>query len=311
MLPAPPSRSLLAKVLAAVLALWCSPALAEAEQIDGTVATFGQWAVGCDNRPLCTAVVPIEDLAGGQAPAFASFTFSRAIPDPQTAAFYLPQSGRIGLSPLAAWNLMQDLSDPLADMLVYRDLEGRRLQLPRAGFAAVLAALDDWRAQPAMRPPPRYDEVGSIWLSLDVDGLPDLDWQTCPPGHFGQSLQVWAGPLGQTVWRQGCGNEGLNPVSFWFIANTRGAAAQPVVFTDRGLMVEPNNAWFDAENGYLHMITYDGEYEDCGIARIYGWNSQGPELLERSEMPLCGSGIGVRHWIVTQQTAERAEWEQY
>ena len=141
-------------------------------------------------------------------------------------------------------------------------------------------------------------------VRIDDPGIPHLvinAAKRCPKGHMGQSLQAWRSASGTLLWRAGCGNEGLNSISFWFTSGPDDSRPDPVTFEDEGQSVTPYNSWFQDSSGYLRTTQYFGSNEDCGVYRAFAWGEDGMKLAEKRSMPVCGTGIGPKDWIATDR----------
>jgi len=278
------------------------PLQLEAASIDGTAQRAGQWVVGCSNQRTCTALASLGEGAHIAA------VFTADIADPQSVAIVREGAEVEVFSPLGVHRLTQALLQPdQADKVSFSEA-GPLYEVPQAGFAKAMELMAKWRRNlPAPDrsridtviplPAPLIHNIATHPLLADVVKL-------CPEGHMGESQQAWRGFAGRVLWRAGCGDEGLNPVSFWFIAGPQGAPPEPVVFEDGQSAATAYNSWFDEKTGYLRMTHYFGghviyRHEDCGIYRVYGWGVGGMELVERRFMPICGTGIGPESWITT------------
>ncbi|RDV07270.1 hypothetical protein DXH95_07870 [Sphingorhabdus pulchriflava] len=303
-----PLKTLLAALLAGCTVL-DGPAV-DALTLDDDVLIYGQWTVGCSNLRRCTAIVPLSEPSRIDAPYYLQMRYSGMFSD--SDGFSVMRDGKVvaTLSSEASDWLLQDLrksdgSDSIR--IVENDL---RFDVPRSGFAQVIAALEAWRlrspqtsSNPDIVTPLPAMQLDNPTPPLKVVGAA----KRCPKGHMGQSLQAWRGIGGQTLWKAGCGNEGLNSASFWYLAGPQGAPAMEIQFEDRDGPVTLYNSWFEASNGYLHSTYYFGHFEsyteDCGIYRAYVWAVEGMKLVEQREMPKCGTGIGPEGWITTYRAA--------
>lgn len=282
------------------------PPASHAARIQGSVERFGQWYVGCNNLGSCSAITPLGDASVLEETPILLMIFTPRIADAQTVAIMRGNAMINGLSPLAAHQLTEALLDSNAGHAAYEPDKSVGYQVPRGGFAEVMQALAKWRAMPPQLlpstetvtplPAPRIDSP------VVHPALRNIA-KRCPEGHMGASIQAWRGLDGSTLWRVGCGNEGLNSVSFWFVSGPQGDPPAPIRFEDSGRPAQPFNSWFDEATGYLRMTHFFGRWdsyaEDCGIYRAYGWGVGGMKLVERRFMPVCGTGIGPEGWITT------------
>jgi hypothetical protein len=280
--------------------------LANTRSIEGDALSFGNWAVGCDNLRVCTAIAFIQDGDAPEGAIYVQMTFTDKIADAQTIAIMRDGKMLDGLSPLVAHRLTEELLDGSEADAVYRSENSARFGIPRTGFKQVVEVLGKWRAMPPRQLMPT-DPITSL-PAVPIDNPvvhPNLSTiaERCPEGHLGTSMQAWELLSGNTLWRAGCGDEGLNTVSFWFVSGPQGAPPVEIKFEDSDNRVEPFNSWFDAATGYLRTTHYFGRWdsyqEDCGIYRAYAFGPGGMKLVEKRFMPNCGTGIGPEGWITT------------
>lgn len=279
----------------------------DAPTLEDDVLIHGQWTVGCSNLRSCSATAILSEPSRIDAPYYLQILYSGAFSD--SDGFAVMREGKVvaHLSSDASDKLLQELQKSDGPDAVPIVEGGRRFNVPRSGFAQILVALDAWRLRS-----PRAASDGDIVTPLPairldnpVPPLKVIDAiKRCPKGHIGQSLQAWRGISGQTLWKVGCGNEGLNSASFWLVGGPQGAPASEVPFQDLdGRPVTPYNSWFDESSGYLRSTHYFSHYEsfaeDCGIYRAYAWAAEGMKLVEQREMPQCGTGIGPEGWVTT------------
>lgn len=307
-------RYWLAALMALMFAGWAmaappSPA-ADAAMVQGKVVRLGKWFVGCDNLGSCSAITPLGDPSILEETPYLLMIFTRDIADAQTVAIMRGDAMIDGFSPLAAHRLTEDLLNARRVGPVYLSDYPQRYAVPREGFPAVMRALAQWRATlpQHLRPAEAVTPVPAPRIDNPVVH-PALanSAERCPSGHMGTSLQAWRGLGGSTLWRAGCGTEGLNSVSFWFVSGPQGNPPAPIRFEDHGSPAQAFNSWFDEATGYLRMTHYFGRWdslaEDCGIYRAYGWGFGEMKLAERRFMPDCGTGIGPEGWITTYRSA--------
>jgi hypothetical protein len=279
----------------------------DALNLDQDVLLYGRWAVGCDNMPVCTAIAPLNVQDGKYEPPFVRMTWAGTAADNYSFSILRAGEQLATLSPKASELLLQDLRNSEGSEYVHVADQAQHFDIPRSGFAQLIATLGEWQKRKPSAANRR--EVVTPLPALRLENpIPPLKIlgaaKRCPKGHMGQSLQAWRGLGGQTLWRAGCGDEGLNSTSFWYVAGPQGDPATEVVFADRdGQPVTLYNSWFDEKSGYLRSAHYFGHWEsyteDCGIYRSYSWGVEGMKLVEQRLMPQCGTGIGPDGWIVT------------
>jgi hypothetical protein len=271
----------------------------------GEVFLYGKWAVGCSNLRNCTAIVPLSEARILEPPYYLEFRYSGNFAD--NDGFSIMREGETvaQLTPEITDKMTQDLRNDDGPELFHLIEGDRHFDVPQDGFADMMNALEEWRK----RPPPAAnstDAVTPLPAALLQNPIPPLKIvgaaKRCPKNHMGQSLQAWRGIGGQTLWKAGCGNEGVNSVSFWYVAGPQGAPATEVEFQDRDGPATLYNSWFQAETGYLRSTHYFGRWdsyqEDCGIYRAYAWAAEGMKLVEQRHMPQCGTGIGPEGWPI-------------
>lgn len=278
------------------------PPSAEMVQIDGDVEEFGQWYLGCSNLGNCTAIARVREYDAGLEAVHIRFSFDSDIK--KRPAITIVREGELiqNLDAVAAQSLTDSLRTGDTDDVPFISKTGIRLDVPREGFLAAMVALSAWQDRPQKPkvaaeliipiPATRIENVGDPSAFTHIA-------KRCPKGHMGESLQGWRGMGGSLLWRAGCGNEGLNLVSFWFLSGPQGAPPELVDFSDADGSVHPFNSWFQDSSGYLRMIHYFGGQEDCGVYRVYAWDVGGMKLVEKRLMPICGTGIGPKGWITT------------
>ncbi len=277
---------------------------AEAPLLDGRVERFGSWVAGCTPAGGCNALVSMGNLATSLGAVHLVLHFSRA--------GLVPTRGTILRDTMDAQDLSPDQLESLFADLVGSDGAGstvllQELAVPHTGFAAMLAAVAQWQAGPV--PPSGSASVVSPLpaspLPVVADGAElERAFKQCPQGHPGDSLQAWRLLAGPSLYRIGCGTEGLNSPSIWYTAGLQGEPPLPLVLIDGEAVAEPYNAWFESAAGYLRTTHYFGgqyinSYEDCGIHRVFAATPQGFVLALRREMPLCGTGLHHEDWITT------------
>ncbi len=278
----------------------------DATAINGEVEQFGQWVVGCDNLPICTATALVGDVHVVEGSVYLQMTFTDKIADAQTIA--IMRDGKLieGLSPLAAHNLTEDLLGGTGAVSVYVAENSIRYPVPRGGFAQMIERLNNWRDQQPRRrnaaipvTPLPASRIEKPILPPTFNNVAKL----CPKSHMGSALQAWRLHDQSTLLRASCGNEGINSVNFWFLSGLQGVPSVPISFKDGDGRAQPFNSWFDDATGYLRMTHYFGRWdsyqEDCGIYRAYAWNGSEMQLVQRRYMPACGTGIGPAGWIPT------------
>lgn len=276
----------------------------------GQVQVFGDWIVGCDNAQVCTAVVPLE--AGPQLgeTAYVRMIFTAAIADPQSVTFVASTGEEESLSPLAAHRLMEQLTAGDAGQAIHHRDGGAGQPISRSGFRPMIRTLASWRktarqreaAMPAVAPVPL-----PRWAVRAVPSAIARAEEHCPQGHIGASIQAWGVAGGPILWRAGCGDEGLNPVSAWYLQRSPDGVPQRAVFDDLGLSVAAYNSWYEESSGLLYMTHYFGGqfstgFEDCGVYRAYAWTGDRLVLVEKRAMPVCGHGLMTEDWITTYRS---------
>ena len=273
--------------------------------IQGDVIRYGQWALGCSNQRVCTAVAPLHnDQSGDAPPSHMRVIFQVDIADPQSITVVRDGEQLDALSPLAMHQLSKELQKNMPSDAIYTTDKSVRYSVPRDGFTKVMNVLARWRALPPQQLASTDVITPFPALHIDDPGIPPLvvnAAKRCPKGHMGQSLQAWRSAGGALLWRTGCGNEGLNSVSFWFTSGPDDFRPDPVTFEDGGQSVTPYNSWFQDSSGYLRTTQYFGSNEDCGVYRAFAWNEDGMKLAEKRSMPICGTGIGPKDWITTDR----------
>lgn len=277
----------------------------EAAHIQGNVVRYGQWVLGCSNQRVCVAAAALRKKHASDSPAHMRIVFQVDIADPQSIAIARNGEQIEALSPRAVHLLTKELRKPFLSDAIYQSDEAKRYAVPRDGFAGVMKVLTKWRAMTPQQLPPSDIVTPFPAELIDDPGVPPMlanVAKRCPKGHMGQSLQAWRGAGGAMLWRAGCGNEGLNSISFWFTTQPKGGSPESVMFVDGDDVVTPYNSWFQDSSGYLRMTHYFGEYEDCGVYRAYFWGPRGMKPVETRVMPFCGTGIGPKDWIETYKT---------
>ena len=270
--------------------------------VQGDVVRFGQWALGCNNQRVCTAVAPLREENTTGAPSHVRVVFQVDIAEPQSIAIARNGEQIEGLSPLAVHLLTNELQKPVLSDAIYISDDAKRYAVSRGGFAKVMKVLAKWRTLPPLQLQPSETITPLPAQRIDDPGIPPMlinVAKRCPKGHMGRSLQAWREPGGAMLWRAGCGNEGLNSVSFWFTSVSENSRLESVTFNEGETAVRPYNSWFQDSSGYLRMTHYIGPYEDCGVYRAYVWGTNGMKLVETRSMPVCGTGIGPKDWIST------------
>ena len=273
--------------------------------IQGDAIRYGEWTLGCSNQRVCTAVAPLRsDQSSDAPPLHMRITFQVDIADPQSITVVRDGEQLDALSPLEAHQLSKELQKNAPSDAIYTTDKSVRYSVPRNGFTRVMNVLARWRALP----PQQLASIDVITpfpaLRIDDPGIPPLvvnAAKRCPKGHMGQSLQAWRSAGGALLWRAGCGNEGLNSISFWFTSAPDDSRPDPVTFEDEGQSVTPYNSWFQDSSGYLRTTQYFGSNEDCGVYRAFAWGEDGMKLAEKRSMPVCGTGIGPKDWITTDR----------
>lgn len=276
----------------------------------GEVQTFGDWILGCDNWQICTAVVPLEASGVLGDGAYVRMTFTAAMADPQSVTFVASEGEEDSLSPLAVQVLTEQLlAGDAGEAIHYLD-DGTGLPVSRDGYSQMIRTLAQWR-QAVRQEEISLPAVTPLALPrLEVPTVPAALAQAnvlCPEGHIGSSTQAWGMATGPILWRAGCGDEGLNPVSFWFLQSSADGVPRRVVFRDPGASVEAYNSWYEEVSGLLHMTHYFGGhfstgFEDCGVYRAYAWSSDSLVLVEERAMPQCGHGLMAEDWITTYRS---------
>lgn len=274
----------------------------DAARIQGDVIRYGQWALGCSNQRVCTAAAPLRGDVPGDTPSHIRIIFQIDASDPQSITIARDGEEIDVLSPLAVHLLTQDLQKRAPSDAIYTSDTSVRYAVPRGGFIMVMKVLAQWRGLPAQQlastdvitplPAPRVEYPDTPAMFINVA-------KRCPKGHMGQSLQAWRSSGGALLWRAGCGNEGLNSISFWFVSGPDDSRPDPITFYDGDTVVTPYNSWFQDSSGYLRSTHYWGGYEDCGVYRAYAWGIYGMKLVEKRSMPVCGTGVGPKDWIAT------------
>lgn len=282
-------------------------AAVDALNVEKDVLLYGQWAVGCNNLKTCTAIAPLDASDEGDDTPYVQMTWAGGKADGYAFSIRRRDEQIAILSPEAGNKLQQELQQSEGPDFVHVLESGRHFDIPRSGYTNVIATLQAWRTR-SPSTTAKFDVVTPLPAVRLEKLIPPskilLAAKRCPDGHMGQSTQAWRGIGGQTLWRAGCGNEGLNAISFWFVAGPQGAPATEVVFQDHdGQPVTLYNSWFDEKSGYLRSEHYFGHWqsftEDCGIYHNYSWGVEGMKLVEERLMPQCGTGIGPEGWIVT------------
>lgn len=276
----------------------------------GEVLAYGDWVVGCDNLRVCTAIAPMGAASQGEEIVYVQMTFTVAISDPQSV--FLAGSDAIeNLSPLDAHMLFEGLLDGAQGSLAFAGENGAIYPVPRDGFVAAMQALGRWRKIARLHPvrviaptlvPLQRWEVPVV--PVDLAGAYTL----CPEGHMGNSLQAWTAVDKSILWRVGCGDEGLNPQSVWYLQRSANDAPALLSFEDRFASITPYNSWYEEASGLIHITQYYGGqfttgFDDCGVYRAYAWTTKGAVLVERREFPRCGLGLLPDEWITTYRAA--------
>ncbi|MFN3748325.1 MAG: hypothetical protein ACK4SJ_06520 [Sphingorhabdus sp.] len=272
----------------------------------GEVMLFGKWAVGCDNTRSCTAIVPLTEPSVIEPPYYLQMRYSAVFSSSDSFVIMRDGAKVTELTPEAIVVLKQGLFNENGADMVDLVENWTHFEVPRDGFADVMTVLEEWRSMPP-RP---------IESAIPVTPLPAVRIdkpvihpvlrgiaKRCPKGHMGSSMQAWRLVGGATLWRAACGDEGLNPTSFWAVSGPQGAPPSFLTFEDGDTQAQPFNSWFDESTGYLRMVHYFGHWQsftdDCGIYRAYAWGEGEMKLVEKRYMPTCGTGIGPEGWIIT------------
>lgn len=298
--------ALLFRILAGCASSEAAEPMDDAVRVQGDVLLYGEWAVGCDNLGTCRAVALLRESDSGEPPVHIQMTFTDQISDAQSIQIWRGSEMLEGLSQLAAHKLQEQLLDTSGSDVVHVYSKAMHYDVPRKGFADVSGLLAQWRALPpqqlnstaAITPIPAA-RIDKPVIHPALRGIA----KRCPKGHMGSSMQAWRLISGATLWRAACGDEGLNPISFWAVSGPQGAPPSFITFEDGDTDVRPFNSWFDDSSGYLRMVHYYGHWqsftEDCGMYRAYAWGKGEMKLLEKRYMPTCGTGIGPEGWIIT------------
>ena len=298
--------TLLGLILTGCAASGQAPPASSPAAIQGSVKRFGQWFTGCNNLGSCSAITALGDASILKEPPILQMIFTPSIADAQTVAIMRGGAMIEGLSPLAAQQVTEELLKANAGHAIYTSDRGQAYKVPRDGFSDVMQALARWRAVPPQRltstetitplPTPRI-------VNPAVHPALGTIAKRCPDSHMGTPIEAWRGIGGSTLWRAGCGNEGLNSVNFWFVSGPQGDPPAALRFEDGDGPAQPFNSWFDEATGYLRMTHFFGRWdsyaEDCGIYRAYAWGAKGMQLVERRFMPVCGTGVSPSGWITT------------
>ena len=278
----------------------------EATVIDGEVAQYGQWAVGCDNLPICNATAVVGDVDTAEGSVYLQMTFTSKINDAPT--IQIMRDGKLieALPRPAAHDVIEDLLGGTDAVSVYVAENSERYPIPREGFAQVVKQLGIWRNRPLRRSNAAIVVTPLPASRIDNPAVPTTFMNAaklCPKSHMGSAMQAWKLVDQNMLWQANCGNEGLNTVNFWFVSGPQGAPSVPIGFNDGDDEVRPFNSWFEDATGYLRMTHYFGRWdsyqEDCGTYRAYAWNGDKMHLVEKRSMPTCGTGIGPKGWITT------------
>jgi hypothetical protein len=282
-------------------------AVADGARLQGNAVRMDDWVIGCSNLNACTAIAPVREYRAGLEQAHLRIMFTRNVAAPPRLLVLRDGALVEELSQASANKLMAALADTGDGDAIHLSAAMERYDVPRKGFADVLAAQQQWQDAPSSQFLPTETIAPLPAVPLDTFMVPPLlkrAAKRCPEAHMGEPLKAWRGIGGAILWRIGCGNEGLNSVSYWYVSGPQGAPPEPVEFDARPGAVDAYNSWFDADRGYLRMVHYFGgqfisRYEDCGIYRAYAWGEGGMKLAEQRFMPQCGTGIGPAGWITT------------
>lgn len=277
-------------------------------QINGHVEQRGEWALGCNNLRICTAIARIGNNEPGDEPVLIRMTFLGNNPDVHRIAIVRGSKELEALPPAGAAELIARLLKPGGPETIETGSNAMFYRVPRSGFDQIYGALQKRTGMPAQQTKSTQVVMPLPAVRIENPAVPPLlagVAKGCPDGHLGESFQAWRGIGGSLLWRVGCGNEGLNSVSFWAVSGPQGAPPEMVRFEDGDGPAQAFNSWFDASRGLVYMTHYFGHWqsfnEDCGIYRAYAWGAHGMQLVEKRMMPFCGTGLGPEDWITTYQ----------
>jgi Protein of unknown function (DUF1176) len=184
----------------------------------------------------------------------------------------------------------------------------RAMQARRAALQKELAdkALDelpgelpDGSAMPVAQPPRRIRAVETM-----VSGfVPILNEGRCNHDFMIRPRQ-FRFANGAVLWSFACERGDGRDHSLWDMAPSPEDVVEPVVLPEprlgqvRAGVDGLENAAFDWDFGVLRSYSHPAGREDCGTMWAWGFTTNGWQLLERREMPLCRSMLPDR-WIRT------------
>lgn len=123
-------------------------------------------------------------------------------------------------------------------------------------------------------------------------------------GHgFMQDMRDYRFADGTALWSYVCEGE-APPRTYWEMVPRAVAESRPLNLPEpRGAIVQAGsngleNAIFDFDFGILRAYNYQQGREDCGTFRAWGFTTNGWQLIERREMPVC-KGLAPADWIRT------------
>ena len=190
-----------------------------------------------------------------------------------------------------------------------------RVRFPGAGFAVVAAAMEnhldnfilpsneaDDRPLNKLRPIAVSRGVGHDELKAERDEL------RCDPDTTSIAPQKYILFGGTVLLRLQCDQLSRNAKSYWYEVDGKRDVLVPRSFPEpRDKNRAPGGDWlsnasFDPETGILQSTEFAGSDGDCGIFWRWVTTRIGWKLLDRREMPRCGSKLKPADWIRTYRS---------
>jgi hypothetical protein len=280
-----------------------NPGPRDASALQGNVDRYDDWFIGCNNLGLCTAITATNHRT--TPPIYSAqlvIEFNGDTDSEATAGLYPASKPGIALSPTITRQFMRVLTRDADGIGLLSDNDRQLYEFRAAGFGAALEAIRNWRRaygkakfdpKPILTSPVvRLENVSNTTTMARIK-------KRCPAGQIGApSLQAWQHEDGTILWRAGCDDEGINPISFWFSSPNLRAPKTRIRFGDaEGDSFPAYNSWLDAATGLVRITHFFGHFEDCGVRRLYGWQNGAMELFEERIMPICGTDLQPENWV--------------
>lgn len=190
-----------------------------------------------------------------------------------------------------------------------------RIRFPRSGFGALASAIDMHREKHTpplnefedrplnkLRPVAVSEGRGHSALQANEADLP------CEPRGIGTATQKFVMLNGALLFRLECDQP--NRITRSYSYEVGGKSDRPTLL----VLPEPRDdalalvidglseSSFDPETGILQSLEIAVPEGDCGVWRRWATTRAGWKLVERREMPVCGSGLEPADWIRTYRS---------